>query len=164
MGLRPDPHRATDASGVVKAMRRGRRIAPAEGRAGGHGKGGAIGIGIPPPEGIERVGGLPDLRALGKLLKPGAHDVARQMLRLVADPQRKPNDPVLVPSLLFSEVAAQIGETRLNLGFGKNSIDIAIEPRDASTLVVSPAEFGSHVEAETEKWGKVVKFLGVKPN
>jgi tripartite-type tricarboxylate transporter receptor subunit TctC len=34
----------------------------------------------------------------------------------------------------------------------------------ATTLVVSPAEFGKHVEAETEKWGKVVKFLDVKPN
>ena len=34
----------------------------------------------------------------------------------------------------------------------------------ASTLVVSPAEFGSHVETETEKWGKVVKFLDLKPN
>jgi tripartite-type tricarboxylate transporter receptor subunit TctC len=34
----------------------------------------------------------------------------------------------------------------------------------ATTLVVSPAEFGSHIHAETEKWGKVVKFLGLKPN
>jgi tripartite-type tricarboxylate transporter receptor subunit TctC len=34
----------------------------------------------------------------------------------------------------------------------------------ATLLTVSPAEFGSHVKAETEKWGKVVKFLGLKPN
>ncbi len=38
------------------------------------------------------------------------------------------------------------------------------EALGATTIVVSPADFGKHIEAETEKWGKVVKFLGVKPN
>jgi tripartite-type tricarboxylate transporter receptor subunit TctC len=38
------------------------------------------------------------------------------------------------------------------------------EALGATTLVVSPTEFGKHIEAETEKWGKVVKFLGIKPN
>jgi tripartite-type tricarboxylate transporter receptor subunit TctC len=33
----------------------------------------------------------------------------------------------------------------------------------ATLLTVSPAEFRNHVKAETEKWGKVVKFLGLKP-
>jgi tripartite-type tricarboxylate transporter receptor subunit TctC len=27
----------------------------------------------------------------------------------------------------------------------------------------TPAEFGKHIAAETEKWGKVIKFAGIKP-
>jgi hypothetical protein len=27
----------------------------------------------------------------------------------------------------------------------------------------SPADFGEHIRAETEKWGKVVEFAGIKP-
>ena len=30
-------------------------------------------------------------------------------------------------------------------------------------LVVSPADFGKLIAEETEKWGKVVKFTGIKP-
>jgi len=34
----------------------------------------------------------------------------------------------------------------------------------ATALAISPADFGKLIAAETEKWGKVVGFLGVKPN
>jgi tripartite-type tricarboxylate transporter receptor subunit TctC len=34
----------------------------------------------------------------------------------------------------------------------------------ASLLPGTPADFGKLVEEETEKWGKVVKFAGVKPD
>jgi tripartite-type tricarboxylate transporter receptor subunit TctC len=34
----------------------------------------------------------------------------------------------------------------------------------ATILQTSPGEFGNHIETETEKWGKVVKFLDLKPN
>jgi tripartite-type tricarboxylate transporter receptor subunit TctC len=30
-------------------------------------------------------------------------------------------------------------------------------------LAGSPADFGKHITDETEKWGKVVKFAGLKP-
>jgi hypothetical protein len=30
-------------------------------------------------------------------------------------------------------------------------------------LAMSPAEFGKFIVEETEKWGKVVKFAGLKP-
>jgi tripartite-type tricarboxylate transporter receptor subunit TctC len=34
----------------------------------------------------------------------------------------------------------------------------------STALVFSPAEFGKHLADETEKWGKVVKFAGAKPD
>jgi tripartite-type tricarboxylate transporter receptor subunit TctC len=34
----------------------------------------------------------------------------------------------------------------------------------ASPLPGSPADFGKFIADETEKWGKVVKFSGAKPN
>jgi tripartite-type tricarboxylate transporter receptor subunit TctC len=34
----------------------------------------------------------------------------------------------------------------------------------ATLIMSSPADFGKYVAAETEKWGKVVKFAGVKPD
>jgi len=30
-------------------------------------------------------------------------------------------------------------------------------------MPMTPAEFGKFIAAETEKWGKVVKFAGLKP-
>jgi tripartite-type tricarboxylate transporter receptor subunit TctC len=30
-------------------------------------------------------------------------------------------------------------------------------------LTGSPADFAKHIADETEKWGKVIKFAGIKP-
>jgi hypothetical protein len=30
-------------------------------------------------------------------------------------------------------------------------------------MIVTAAEFGAYISAETEKWAKVVKFAGIKP-
>jgi hypothetical protein len=32
-----------------------------------------------------------------------------------------------------------------------------------TVLPGSPAEFGKHIADETEKWAKVIKFTGIKP-
>jgi tripartite-type tricarboxylate transporter receptor subunit TctC len=34
----------------------------------------------------------------------------------------------------------------------------------ASLLAGSPADFGKLIAAETEKWGKVIKLAGIKPD
>ena len=37
-------------------------------------------------------------------------------------------------------------------------------PTLATRACVSPADFGKLIADETEKWGKVVKFAGIKPD
>jgi tripartite-type tricarboxylate transporter receptor subunit TctC len=56
---------------------------------------------------------------------------------------------------------------RLNREINAGLADPAVKARLAQVattpLVLTPAEFGAHVAAETEKWGKVVRFAGVRP-
>ena len=37
--------------------------------------------------------------------------------------------------------------------------DLGAEP-----MLMTPAEFGAYIASETEKWGKVVKSAGIKPD
>jgi tripartite-type tricarboxylate transporter receptor subunit TctC len=43
------------------------------------------------------------------------------------------------------------------------AVKVKFAEMGATLIMNSPAQFGQYVEAETEKWGKVVKFAGVKP-
>jgi tripartite-type tricarboxylate transporter receptor subunit TctC len=65
------------------------------------------------------------------------------------------NTPPDIVARLNREINAVLDNPRIKARF---------ESLGATTMVVSPAEFTSHVEAETEKWGKVVKFLDLTPN
>ena len=65
------------------------------------------------------------------------------------------NTPPQVIARLNRDVNAVLADLKIKRRF---------EEAGASTFVVSPDEFGRHVEAETEKWGKVVKFTDLKPN
>ena len=62
-----------------------------------------------------------------------------------------------------TEIIARLNRD-INAALADPKIKGRFEGLGATTIVVSPAEFGRHLETETEKWGKVVKFLGVKPN
>jgi tripartite-type tricarboxylate transporter receptor subunit TctC len=57
---------------------------------------------------------------------------------------------------------------RLNKETNAALADPAIKARLAdfggTILAGSPADFGRFIAAETEKWGKVVKFAGLKPD
>lgn len=68
-----------------------------------------------------------------------------------------------VPRSTPPEIVAVLNR-EINAALADPKIKARFEGLGAATLTVSPAQFGQHVEAETEKWGKVVKFLGIKPN
>jgi tripartite-type tricarboxylate transporter receptor subunit TctC len=56
---------------------------------------------------------------------------------------------------------------KLNVEIGVTLADAKIQARldnlGASALILSPADFGKFIDEETEKWGKVIKFAGIKP-
>ena len=45
----------------------------------------------------------------------------------------------------------------------KNDDRARLAELGAMPMIVSPADFGKLIVNETEKWGKVVKFAGIKP-
>jgi tripartite-type tricarboxylate transporter receptor subunit TctC len=90
---------------------------------------------------------LPDLPTVGDFL-PGYE--ASQWYGLCA-PRNTPPDVI---DRLNKEVNAALVDPRMKARFA----DIGGEP-----LAGSPAEFGKLIADETEKWAKVVKFAGLKP-
>ena len=57
---------------------------------------------------------------------------------------------------------------RLNREINAGLADPAVKARlvevAAAPIIFTPAAFGAYVAAETEKWGKVVKLAGIKPD
>ena len=51
----------------------------------------------------------------------------------------------------------------INAGLADPKIKARLADLGGTPLVVSPADFGRLIADETEKWGKVVKFAGIKP-
>jgi tripartite-type tricarboxylate transporter receptor subunit TctC len=64
------------------------------------------------------------------------------------------NTPVEVVDKLNREINAALSDPAMRAKFA----EIGGEP-----LAGSPSEFGRLIAEETEKWGKVVKFTGLKP-
>jgi tripartite-type tricarboxylate transporter receptor subunit TctC len=52
----------------------------------------------------------------------------------------------------------------VNAGLASPSIQARFADLSATALVGTPADFGKLVAEDTEKWAKVVKFAGIKPN
>jgi tripartite-type tricarboxylate transporter receptor subunit TctC len=64
------------------------------------------------------------------------------------------NTPVDIIEKLNSDISASLADPELRVRFAKLG---------ATAFALSPAEFGRFVEAETDKWGRVVKFATIKP-
>ena len=91
---------------------------------------------------------LPDVPAIGEFV-PGFE--ASQWTGLFAPKSISPE----IVRRLNAEVNAGLTDPKLRARFS----DLG-----GAVLSGSPAEFGSLVVEDTEKWGKVVKFSGAKPD
>jgi tripartite-type tricarboxylate transporter receptor subunit TctC len=54
--------------------------------------------------------------------------------------------------------------TETNAGLADPRIKARLAEFGGTALASSPAEVGAFIAAETEKWGKVVTFAGLKPD
>jgi len=67
-----------------------------------------------------------------------------------------------VPNGTPPEIIARLNH-EINTGLAHPTIKSRLADIGTIPMVFTPAEFGSYVAAESEKWAKVVKFAGVKP-
>ena len=51
----------------------------------------------------------------------------------------------------------------INAGLASPGIKARFADLGLTALTGTPADFGKFIAAETEKWGKVIKFAGIKP-
>ena len=65
------------------------------------------------------------------------------------------NTPVEIIDKLNNEINAALADPK---------IKARLAALGGTMLALSPAEFGKLIADETEKWGKVVKFAGIKAN
>jgi len=91
---------------------------------------------------------LPDLPTVGEFV-PGYE--ASQWYGLGAPK----NTPAEIVDKLNKEINAALIDARMKARFAEIG---------GAALAGSPAEFGRFIADETEKWGKVVKFAGIKPD
>ena len=67
-------------------------------------------------------------------------------------------DPDLrIAGLNFNQVS-------INAALADSKIKARLADLGGNVLSGTPAEYGKLIVDETEKWGKVIKFAGVKPN
>jgi tripartite-type tricarboxylate transporter receptor subunit TctC len=65
------------------------------------------------------------------------------------------------PNNTPSQIIDKLNEA-INAGLADPKIKARLADLGGTPLVGSPAEFGKLIADETEKWGKVVKFTGIK--
>jgi tripartite-type tricarboxylate transporter receptor subunit TctC len=90
---------------------------------------------------------LPDIPTVGEFL-PGFE---ASFFNGVGVPK---NTPAAIIERLNKEINAGLADTQLKA---------RLADMGGIVLAGSPAEFGQFIAAETEKWGKVIRFAGIKP-
>ena len=90
---------------------------------------------------------LPDIPAMGEFL-PGY--VASTWFGIGAPK----NTPVEIADRLNGQI---------NAGLADPTLTARLAALGGTVFAGSPAEFGEFIATETEKWAKVVKFAGLKP-
>jgi tripartite-type tricarboxylate transporter receptor subunit TctC len=95
----------------------------------------------------KRLEALPDVPTISEIL-PG-YEVS-SVLGLGA-----PKD---TPSEVIDRLNIEI-----NAGLADPKIKARLAEEGGTVLPLSPAEFGKLIAEDTEKWGRVVKFAGIKP-
>src|SRR5260370_25590814 len=111
----------------------------------GHIKSGKVrALGVTAPK---RVAAIPDVPAIGETV-PG-YEVS--IWYGIAVPRGTPREII---GKLNQAVNAVLADPKLQARLA----ELGGEP-----MPMTPAEFGKLVAAETEKWGKVIKFAGIKP-
>jgi tripartite-type tricarboxylate transporter receptor subunit TctC len=67
-----------------------------------------------------------------------------------------------VPNGTPSEIIARLNR-EINAGLADPTIKARLAEVGTIPLILTAAEFGAYIAAESEKWAKVVKFAGIKP-
>jgi tripartite-type tricarboxylate transporter receptor subunit TctC len=67
-----------------------------------------------------------------------------------------------VPRGTPREIAEKLNR-EINAGLADPAVKARFTELATTPIIFTPAEFGAFMTAETEKWGKVVKFAGIKP-
>jgi len=62
-----------------------------------------------------------------------------------------------------AEIVARLNR-EINAGLASSTIKARLVELGSMVLAGTPAEFGKLIAEETEKWAKVVKFSGAKPD
>jgi tripartite-type tricarboxylate transporter receptor subunit TctC len=68
-----------------------------------------------------------------------------------------------VPKNTPAEIVDKLNEA-INAGLADATIKARLADLGGVPMPMSPAEFGKFIADETEKWAKVVKFSGAKPD
>ncbi len=66
--------------------------------------------------------------------------------------------PKSTPTEIVEKLNNEINVIITNPNMKAHLVDLGVEP-----LSMTPAEFGKRIADDTEKWAKVVKFAGIKP-